>query len=439
MNVYRRIGLILLLIVFASSLRAESLDSRKLSGARFLGWVNLQDVCTQTAINQIWRQRLYDIPRNMDGYTMVSYLVGRTASPKEAAQIVKDRLHQRRFNDYLAKGYKVTNEPWVVRNFSCSKFVVRGTDVTDDHNIAHRAEMYTFAASMAEWFIWLEVRQVVSGPDLTALDRTMEKTGGQRMAEDLVDVVYSLWNPVEEVQPPAPIEPPKPDEANPPVEPPTPDEVKPPVGPPKPDVVQPPVEPPKPDEVKPPVELPKPGEVTPPAEPPKPIEPAQPAEPPKPVKPAEPPKPVEPVKPAEPTLPAGTKAWTTPDGLLTLVIPQAWTVSGKTVFTVSGPAGAGVRILPPEPYGSADDLSRALKEFTETQREISEKKFSSKPFSVSGATGVEVHYTAVHGHGMHLYYFGKSGRLWRVEIDMDDAARPLAAEFTQMVSLITVK
>ncbi|MHB0935492.1 MAG: hypothetical protein ACYDCO_13105 [Armatimonadota bacterium] len=447
MNVYRLIGLALLLIIAASTLRAESLVSRKLTGARFLGWVNLQDVCTDIAIDQVWRQRLYDIPRGLDGYTMVSYKVARTESPTQAAQVVKDLNHQRRFNDYIAKGYKVTNEPWMVRNYKCIKFVVRGTDPTDDQNVAHRAEMYTFAVPADNWFVWLEVRQVISGPDLATLDRAMEKTGGQRMAEDLVDVVYSLWNPIPDDQSPVTPEPPKPDNVTPPAEPPKPDEATPPVEPPKPveapKPVEPPVAPPKPDEVTPPVQPPKPDEVKLPAEPPKPVEP--PVEPPKPVtpveppKPVDPPKPVEPLKPVAPALPAGTKKWTTPDGFLSLVIPEAWAVSGKTVFTVAGPAGAGVRILPPESYASADELTRALKDFTETQQEISGKNFSSKAFSVGGATGVEVHYSAVHGHGMHLYYFGKSGRLWRLEIDVNDASKPLTPELVQMVSLITVQ
>ena len=405
MNAHRLIGVFLLLAA-ASLLWASPLDSHKISNARFLGWVNLQDLCTDTAIDQVWRQRLYDIPRGYDGYTMISYKVARTDSAAQAAQIVKELNHVRRFNDYTAKGYKVIADPWVVREYQCVKFSVRGIDHTTDRDTAHRADLYTFAVTMDNWFIWLEVRQVVTGPEQVQADRAMEKAGGRQMAEDLVDLVYALWNPM-------PDTPPKTDEVAPPVTPPKPEEVKPPVEQPKPEEVKPPVEQPKPEEVKPPVEQSKPEEVKPPVETPGP--------------------------PVTPSLPAGTKAWNTPDGALTLVIPEAWTVSGKNVFEITGPAGAGARILPPEPYKTADELSRVLRDFTETQRDISEKGFASKEFNISGATGVQVHYTAVHGRTMHIYYFGKSGRLWRLEIDMDGTKTPLTAELEQMVNRLTVQ
>jgi hypothetical protein len=449
MNVHRLVGVVLVMIA-ASTLWANPLVSRKISNARFPGWVNLQDICTDSAIDQMWRQRLYEIPRGLDGYTMVSYKAARTDSPAKAAQVVKELTHQRRFNSYTAKGYKVAVEPWLVHGYRAVKFTVHGADLTDN-NIAHRADLYTFAVATENWFIWLEVRQVINGPELAPLDRAMEKAGGRIMADDLVDLLYNLWEPgrteqPNEATPPAPVEPPKPAEAAPPVEPPKPAEAAPPVEPPKPAEAAPPVEPPKPAEAAPPVEPPKPAEAAPPVEPPKPAEAAPPVEPPKPAEaapPVEPPKPAEAAPPVEPPvvpdLPPGTRAWKTPDGGLTLVMPAAWTVAGKTVFTITGPAATNVRLLPPETYRTAEELTHVLKEFSDTQRDISERNFTGKPFSPDGAVGTQVHYTAVRGRTMHMYYLGKAGRLWRLEIDMDGAGTKLTAELEQMVNLITVQ
>ena len=46
---------------------------------------------------------------------------------------------------------------------------------------------------------------------------------------------------------------------------------------------------------------------------------------------------------------------------------------------------------------------------------------------------MQVHYISFSSHTMHVYYFGKSGKLWRLEFDLDGENTPLTAEMQQMV------
>ena len=96
-------------------------------------------------------------------------------------------------------------------------------------------------------------------------------------------------------------------------------------------------------------------------------------------------------------------------------------------------------MLPPETYASRDELTRALQDFVETQRDISRKGFTNQKFEVDGVTGVQVRYISFESHTVYSYYFGKSGRLWRIEIDLDGADTPLPATLDQMVRQVKVK
>ena len=406
MKAHRLIGVLVVLFALVTVVWANPLASRKISKARFPGWVVLQDLCNDTTIDQIWRQRLDGLPRGVEGYSMVSYRVARANSVDAARRTVNDLLATKRFSDYTSKGFKVTSEPWVVNNFTGVKFSVRGLDHTSDRALASQAHLYTFAVNLDEWFIWLEVRQSVKATELAQTDRALNQAGSQKMAEDLVDVVYNLWNSdnAYDNQRPPEITPPAPQ----------PEVVTPPA--PQPEVVTPPA--PQPEVVTPPA--PQPEVVTPPAPQPEVVTPPVP-------------------QPEVVTPPAGMKTWQTPDGGLVMAVPTEWTVSGKNVYTFKTPAGTSFRILVPETYQSPQELRAALQEFVDTQREISRKDFSEKPFNVDGALGRQVRYTAYHGHTMYLYFFGKSERLWRLEVDLDGDNMPMPEVFEQILNSLKVQ
>ncbi len=461
MKFHRLVGALSLLVVLFSVAWCDSLADRLMPSVRFQGWVTLQYDCSDTLIRQMWRQRLYDLPKGVDGYTMVSYQVERSPSLKEAQQRVKVLNQKQRFSDYISQGYTATAIPWAVSGFQAVKFTVRGTAYnTSNGDIMQRADMYTFAVGAADWVIWLEVRQVIKAREQSQVDRAMDKAGGQAMADDLVATLLALWNgnhsttavPMLEVPTPpaetpvAPIETPKPpaETPKPPAETPKPsaetpkpptETPKPPAETPKPpaETPKPPAETPKPsaETPKPPTETPKPPAETPkpPAETPKPPTetPKPPAETPKP--PAETPKPpAETPKPQEdltrPTeAPTDTpkpadNLWEPVEKGLTFPLPAGWTVTGKGPYLFTGMPTARMRLYSPEAYTTEADLKAALQDFAANQQEVSAKNFSKQAFNVDGAIGVQVHYLAYGGRMMHGYYFGKSGRLWRFEAEV---------------------
>ena len=461
MRGHRLIGVLVLLLASLSPLRAQGLHERMLSSGRFLDWAVLQADITDRAVDQVWRQRLYDLPRDVDGYTMVSYRVIRTDSKTEAAGIVKQLTQKKRFDDYVAKGYATAIEPWNVMSVPAVKFTVRGTDYTAERAaVAHHADIFTFAVQAESYVIWLEVRQVTTAPSLGAADRAIEKVTARPLAEDLVGQVIELWNGPREAPPvvapskpegqPPIVQPPKPEEKPPVVAPPKPEEKPPVVQPPKPEEQPPAVQPPKPEDNPPVIAPPKPEEKPPLVQPPKPEEQPPVVQPPKPEeKPPmlQPPKPeTQPVVPSpqpEEPVPADQRVWLSADGWLQLTIPTDWKVTGQQKVTFTGFPHATVRLFAPETYASANELHEILLDFAESQQAASRKDYTQQEFTVDGVTGLQVRYLNMLGSVMHVYCFGKAGRAWRLECEITgdklNAAAPLPALLQRVIASLHVR
>ena len=192
MVMHRLYGLIGLLLLTAV-VWANPLTSRRLLDDRFSDWVVLQGESTDTRINQIWRQPLKNLPKGADGYEMVSYQVQQADSLQDASQRAQALLEKKRFNEYRAQGYDVDMKTWSVAGQHTVQFLVHGLNHTTDEATAHSAEIYTFAMAQEKWVIWLEVRLVSTASELDVSDRSLQKTGGRAMAEELVNEVLALW------------------------------------------------------------------------------------------------------------------------------------------------------------------------------------------------------------------------------------------------------
>lgn len=518
-------GSICLLILAISAASALSLSSKQLSSSRFEGWAIISSDCSDTGIRQVWRQRLYDLPKDVEGYTMVSYNVQTADSTKQALQTAQALTQRQRFHDYIARGFALTTEKWfIARGQQGIITTVRGiAHSSQAADVAHRAVIYTYVATLDQNVVWFELSQVVAADDLKLVDRAIEHANGKTMADEMAQIVVALWEndtaTGDHFVPPVPIAPIE--VPTPPVVKPTPTDTAKPAPPattepakPTPPTATKPSEPAKPapattvEPTKPippvppaPVEVTQPATVEPtkpahpapaevskpalpapaapvavtktPAEPAKPapavqvevskptppatpaaVEPAKPVPPvpaapvevpkpatPAPVTPTPPvqtapvdptppvpaattkPGPAEPVKTTAPTasqpLP-GEKVWQIEDKALTLFLPEAWSVSGKSPFVLTGIANVTLRVYLPEQYQNLDDFKAAIQEFIDAQREISvtKKPFTKQDCHLDGAEGVVVRYTNYAGRTTQAYYLGKAGRLWRIDIEM---------------------
>lgn len=478
--------LIVLATMLATALAAPT-KAPLLNAYRFRDWQQVKSTNTDNFVFQAWQQPLADLPRDVTGYTLIAYQAERVSTSSLAAHRIKTFTEKQRFSDYAGRGYVVTLENWFLDGEQGAYFTVRGMDHKSDHIAANRAEVYTYAIAIDDWVILAELRQSFTAEDLAPVDKAAKNAKARTMAEDFTRYVRSVWNPTLGQPVTEPIVPQQPTTAEPvkePVKEPEttkqPETTKPaepelvidpvpvktePVKEPEP-VKQPDVqqqEPVKEPEVKQPETAKEPEAVKQPeVEPIKQPEPVKEPEVKQPEAVKEPeavkqpetvkepeavkePDPVkqpdqqpavqpEPAKQPEAVTPVATPAeparWKTVDGHLSLVLPADWTVTGKGPYDFSAPGEVQARLYPAEAYADDAALTRALRAFVATQRDISidEKKHKlvESPFTVDGATGVQVHYLNYVRHTTHGYAFGKGGRLWVLEIDMptEDATVP---------------
>jgi hypothetical protein len=130
--------------------------------------------------------------------------------------------------------------------------------------------------------------------------------------------------------------------------------------------------------------------------------------------------------------------WRTADGKLSLVLPQGWTVTGKGPYDILQP-GLSLRLLPPDSYRSEKELSAILEQFAVDQKIISQRNFTRQPFTIDGSTGVQVRYLNMSGDTMLVYLFGKSGRLWQLEVALTGGGVPTPAAVTDLVNSLRVE
>ena len=435
------------------------LSQKQISSSRFEGWAVLSSECSDTAIRQVWRQRLYDLPKEVEGYTMVSYIVQQADTAKKAQQTAQELTKKQRFHDYIARGFALTVDKWSLSDAQQGVIAtVRGiAHSSESADIAHRATIYTYVATVDKTVIWFELSQVLSANDLKLVDHAAEHASGKTLADDVANIVITLWEndaqpgdhyipppptaPVDETTPPPPPTPPakptppaqtapaEPAKPAPPPPPPPPvppaakvtaDPAKPaPQTPPAPASSETPVKvapaaptppaPPAPPAANPP---PDPAKTAPPARSDTPADTAKPA-------PPEPAKPTPPTTPAPPAPPAG-KVWQTEDKTLTLSLPDAWSVAGKVPYIFTGEPDVTMRLYPADSYKTDDELKACIQEYIDSQREVSlsNKSFAQQACRLDGATGVVVRFTNYAGRITQGFFLGKSGRLWRIDIDL---------------------
>ncbi len=422
MGMHRLVGIAGLLLVMVATAHAESLAKRRLPADQFHGWTIVELDCTESLLRQIWRQPLTELPKDTSGYTLVSYQAEHVDSTADANKRIQFILQKQRFNEYIGKGYELTVLPWTAQGKQGAIFTVRGTEQNTTVAAAHRADIYTVVFQHAEWVVWFELRQVYTAPDLAAADKLQKKSTAQSVTDDLTATVARLWGETEtEVTPAAPATLP---------------------AAPAPAAPAAPTTAPAPVPATPPAATPAPAPTAPPA-----VTSTAPAAPPAatpmpaPVAPAPAEKETPVVAPAAAApQPAATppdpNRWTTGDRHLSLKLPDGWHVTGEGPHTFTGFPSATIRLYPADTYTTDGELTQALEEFVKSQQQIAKKPFTRRDFMPDGATGVQVSYRSYDKHMVYVYYFGKSGRLWRFSVEMADEKAPLPPIVSTMLETI---
>jgi hypothetical protein len=126
--------------------------------------------------------------------------------------------------------------------------------------------------------------------------------------------------------------------------------------------------------------------------------------------------------------------WFTIDHHLSIVIPETWKYSGNNnLSTWLNTDNTSMRIYSAEKYDTNADLSSAIDDFATSQQAISLSKFTRTPFAIDDAVGVLVRYTDFNKNTTQSYLFGKSGRIWRIDISMVGDSAPLKDEIRNMI------
>ena len=382
---YARIIILMLICTVMSRVQAAALDAYLIPTQRFIDWSMITRESSDAALTQVWQKPLPNTPKHADGYVMVAYSVTTHATPAAAAQQAGAQLQKVQYNSYLGKGYTVESQGWVVQGLPGAIFILSG--LAHDSMAGTRAQMariYTLAFAREEQMILLQVREVSSARELKVTERVLNKAGGRELANALGSEVIARWL----TQPTA-------------VVPPVSTEPEPIPG------TEPTPTPPNPSE--------NPVAVTP-----------------------IPPEPFPPALPEDPTpLLEGTR-WATPDKLLVLTLPNGWTVKGKLPYVISGQPEATLRLYPYDDYQTAEQRDAKLQSFVRSQRAIAAGQFVEEPFSVDGAVGKRVHYVNDAGQGVYAHYFGKSARLWRLDVYMERADSPLPEMIRAVLASITL-
>lgn len=366
---------ILLACCIVMPLCATELEQYQLTTYRLRDWNILENKVSDEGISQQWKKNLPKSTPKNDAYLMIAYNVISVASHDEA--LVQTGILQQKgqYNNYVAQGYTVESTGWTIKGLPAVTFIISGLS----HNSmtgarAQLARIYNLTFAYEEKVVLLQVREVSNADDSKKCQQLLKSAGGRELIEELADEVINKWyNKPADTAPIAPADPALPAED---------DNTVPVIG----------------------------GENDP--------EPAE----------------VVPVAPL-PLLPLEGKRWETPDHFFSLIVPAKWKVSGKLPYIISGEAGARMMLYPYDEYIDNEQRDARLQNFVRSQRAISDAGFAENALLIDDAIGKQVRYRNAAGQQVFASYFGKYGRIWRLDIVLDQPAE-LAEIFHAMLASI---
>lgn len=390
-----------LLMLAISFCPAASLTAQALPTAQFSSWMQLEQIVSDSVICQIWRKPISDLPKGATGYVMVSYQVKQIGSPNELDRTVKSLLQKEQFNDLVGKGFTITMLPWDISGKQGALFAIKGLATNSAGSArAQYADVYSLAFSRGNFMIWLQVRQSCTVAELSDIKQVLKHSDGPQIANSVANTVLDIWH----AKPVIP-------SATPPVS-----------ANPSPVTVTRPAE----NNIEPAPIAPTitPAQTTPTVSVPTPAVPAV----------STPTTPTKPVLVTPP--PPETGRWQTTDGYLSLVLPTGWKVQPKTPSIITGAPNCTISLYPFDTYSDEAGRDRAITGFVSTMRNIAALNFQQQSCTINDATGVLVSYTNHSKHMVYSYYLAKSGRLWRLNVELTQAKAPLpGAVRTMMESL----
>ncbi|MEI6520924.1 MAG: hypothetical protein WCO98_12930 [bacterium] len=357
-----------------------------LPSARFGGWSTIRDESSDTHINQIWRTTLSSPVRGTQGFVLTSYRVEECDNGNSASAKISDFITRRRFTDYIVKGFDVIPTPWSTPDGFGALFNISGV-TRGDTDIYNRAMIYALGLTRGSTAITLEIRLSVSGENTNDLKKSIEKNDITVLSNELGKFIISMWQPEAVKIPNDPILTIMPKDPPPVVK--DPDDI----------VIDPEV-------IIDPVN----------DDPPKTLDPNN-----------DPPKTID-------ANPINENRWFTVDHHLSIVIPPNWKYSGnKNQSTWLNADNSSLRIYAAEKYDTNADLASAIDDFATSQQAISLRKFTRSPFAIDDAVGVLVRYSDFNKNTTQSYLFGKSGRIWRIDISISGESAPLTDEVRNMI------
>lgn len=370
----RRIVLVIFCGIILLPLCANEMEQYSLSTYNFRAWNMLENKVSDEGISQQWKKNLPKSTPKNEGYLLIAYNVISVASHDEALAQAAVLQQKGQYNNYVAQGYTVESSGWSLKGFPAVIFIISGLS----HNSmtgtrAQLARIYNLTFAYEEKVVLLQVREVSNADDLKKSEKIIKNAGGRELIEELAAEVINKWfvKPVN----------------NTPVDPPLP-----------------PV-----DDNTVPVIV---GENDPPA------------------------GEVVPVEPLPlPLLPLEGKRWETPDKFFSLILPANWKVSGKLPYIISETATARMLLYPYDEYINDEQRDARLQSFVRSQRAVAVGAFVENAISIDGAIGKQVRYQNVAGQQVYASYFAKNGRIWRLDIVLDEPAE-LAEIFRAMLASI---
>lgn len=376
-----RICLILLACFMVMPIFATQFDQYLLPVYRFRDWNMLENKVSDAGINQQWKKNLPDTSPHNDGYLLVAYNVISAATREEATAQAAILMQKAQYNNYLAQGFTVESEGWSLKGLPAVIFIISGlTHNSMADTRAQLARIYTLAYAYEECVVLLQVREVSYASDLKKCQKLLKNVGGRNLTEELAAELIQKWYYTT-----------------------TNDDLDDPILPPK---ITPPV-----DDNKDPV-------IDGTAD-----------------------QPTDDVVPIEP-LPVAKlegKLWETPDHYLSLIVPDKWKVSGKLPYSIAGEIGSRLLFYPYDEYRDEEQLAAKLQSFVRSQHEISVDGYAEGEINIDGAIGKQVRYQNVAGQQIYANYIAKSGRLWRIDVIIDQPAAELPEIIKAMLSTVKIK
>ncbi len=363
---------------------AANMTEKLLPTARFGGWFTIRDESSENHINQIWRTTLSSPVRGVQGYVVVSYRAEECISDNISSSKISDFISRRRFTDYIAKGYEVLSAPWNTPDGFGAIFNISGV-TRSDKDTYNRARIYAIGLTRNNYSITLEVRLSVSGENTDDIKKCIDKNDISVLSNELAKFILPIWQIQTIKTPDEPIR--------------TPMAQDPPKIPVIPEIIE---LSPNEIEVEPEIIIdPTPSSID------------------------------NTIKPAALD---NVNRWFTIDHHLSMVIAPTWKYTGTDKqSTWVNTSAASIRIYNAEKYDTNADLAAAIDDFAVAQKAIFLHKFEQTPLVVDDADGVLVRYTNYSKNTTQSYLFGKSGRIWRIDIYLPGENAPLPDEIKTMI------